>query len=214
MTVNFDKTEVMIFNARGLTLNSDPDHQFYAGDQLLKVVSEYSYLGIKLTPSGAASHGATELFLKSRRSWFSISNLIYKHKRMSTEKAFQIFDQLVTSIGLYNCETWLPMIMPKKSFRDETSTLLFWENFQLETLNQKISRMVLGVHKKTSRLGTLGELGRFPMLVKALCHLIKYQAQISSKPSNTLVGGMVAEIKANPWPTNMVGEGGESQGKS
>ena len=83
LSVNFEKSQVMIFNARGVQLDKHPDHQFHAGDQVLQVVPEYTYLGIKLTPSGVASHGATELFLKSRRSWFSISNLIYRHKRMS-----------------------------------------------------------------------------------------------------------------------------------
>jgi hypothetical protein len=94
----------MIFNARGVQLDKHPDHQFHAGDQVLQVVPEYTYLGIKLTPSGVASHGAAELVQKSRRSWLSISNLIYSHKRMSTDRAFQIFEQLVTSIGLYNCD--------------------------------------------------------------------------------------------------------------
>ena len=86
------------------------------------------------------------------------------------------------------------MIMTKKSFNNANSTLSFWESFQLETLNQKICRMVLGVHKKSSRLGTLGELGRFPLFVKALCNMLKYQAQIS------LIGKMVNEIKTNPSP--------------
>ena len=105
LSVNYDKTQVMVFNSRGILLDKDPDHKFYAGGQALKVVAEYTYLGIKLTPSGAASGGADELFLKSRRSWFSISNLIYRHKRMKTDKALQIFDQLVSSIGLYSCES-------------------------------------------------------------------------------------------------------------
>ena len=46
----------MIFNARGVLLNKDPEHLFLAGGQTLKIVSEYTYLGVKLTPSGAASH--------------------------------------------------------------------------------------------------------------------------------------------------------------
>ena len=142
------------------------------------MVNEYTYLGMKFTPSGAASHGATELFLKSKRSWFSISNLIFKHKRMATDKAFQIFDQLVSSIGLYSCEYWLPLIMSKKSFSGCDSILSFWETFKLETLNQKISRMVLSVHKKSSRLATLGELGRFHIFIKGLCHVLKYHAQL------------------------------------
>ena len=89
-----------------LVISGDSKHFFNK-----KVVNEYTNLGVKLTPSGSASHGASELFLKSKRSWFSLSNRIYRHKRMSTEKAFQIFDQLVSSIGLYTCESWLPLIM-------------------------------------------------------------------------------------------------------
>ena len=115
LSINYDKTQVMIFNACGVLLDRQPEHAFHVDGQQLKVVAEYTYLGFKLVPSGTASFGAEELFCKARRSWFSISNLIYKHKRLSTDKAFQIFDQLVTSIGLYNCETWLPLILSIKS---------------------------------------------------------------------------------------------------
>ena len=58
LSVNFDKTQVMIFNPRGVLLDKHPDHKFCAGGQKLKIVSEYTYLGVKLTPSGAASHSA------------------------------------------------------------------------------------------------------------------------------------------------------------
>ena len=119
---------------------------------------------------------------------------------MSTDRAFSIFDQLVTSIGLYNCESWLPLIMTKKSFTNSECLLGFWEDFQLETLNQKICRMVLGVHKKSSRLGTIGELGRFPLFVKALCHLLKYQAQIIKSESGTLINNVVRENETGPNP--------------
>ena len=91
---------------------------FFVNGKKMKIVKEYTYLGFKLTPSGCASHGSTELFDKARRSWYSISNMIYQHKKMQTDKAFQIFDQLVSSIGLYNCEFWLPLTIPKKSFLD------------------------------------------------------------------------------------------------
>ena len=93
LDVNFDKSQIMIFNSRGLLLNNHSDHVFQANGHTLKVVKEYTYLGFKFTPSGCASHGAEELFNKSRRSWFSISNMIYKYKRLKTDKAFQIFDQ-------------------------------------------------------------------------------------------------------------------------
>ena len=115
---------------------------------------------------------------------------------MSTEKAFQIFDQLVSSIGLYNCESWLSLVMTKKSFDNCDSIMSYWETFKLETLNQKISRMVLGVQKKSSRIATLGELGRFPLFVKGLSHVLKYYANICKSEGNgSLIGHTKREMK-------------------
>ena len=142
LAVNYDKSQVLIFNQHGILLNQHADHVFQADGQQLKVVFEYTYLGFKLVPSGVDSHGSDELFHKARRSWFSISNLIYKHKRLATDKAFQIFDQLVTSIGLYNCESWLPLVMTKKSLTGEDNIFSFWDKLKLETLNQKIGCLV------------------------------------------------------------------------
>ena len=74
------------------------------------------------------------------------------------------------------------------------------KKFKLETLNQEICRMILGVHKKSSRLGVLGELGRYPLFVKAICHALKYQAQICKSKSSSIIGRMVSEIKNKPTP--------------
>ena len=198
LDVNFDKSQIMIFNPRGSLLNNHSDHIFQANGHKLKVVKEYTYLGFKFTPSGCASHGAEELFNKSRRSWFSISNMIYKYKRLKTDKAFQIFDQLVTSIGLFNCEYWLPLIISKKCFSNEEGLFSFWETFKLETINQKISRMVLSVHKKSSRLAVLGELGRFPLLIKGICHALKYRASLLKIGTNCLISKAVVEMQSTP----------------
>ena len=125
---------------------------------------------------------------------------------MDTDNALQIFDQLVTSIGLYNCESWLPLIMTKKSFNEENNVFSFWDTFKLETLNQKICRMILGVHKKSSRLGVIGELGRFPVFVKGLCHVLKYQAHlIQTLDNKSIISKAVnemnsnSELKLNTW---------------
>ena len=113
---------------------------------------------------------------------------------MKTYTALQIFDQLVTSIGLYSCESWLPLIMTKKSLKEDNSIFSFWESFKLENLNQQICRMILGVHKKSSRLG---ELGRYPMFIKGLCHVLKYQANLLQSIGNgSIVSQAVTEIKS------------------
>ena len=115
---------------------------------------------------------------------------------MSTDKALHIFDQLVSSIGLYNFESWLPLVMTNKSLNDQNSVLSLWESFQLETLNQNICRMKVGVHNKSIRLATLGELGRFPLFIKGVCHALKYQAHLCKIEGNaTFVGNCVKHMK-------------------
>ena len=77
----------------------------------------------------------------------------------------------------------------------------FWDSFKLETINQKICRIILGVHKKSSRLGVLGELGRFPLLIKGLCHVLKYQAHLLQKVGNgSIISKAVEEMKSNANP--------------
>ena len=91
--------------------------------------------------------------------------------------------------------------MTKKSFSEDNNLFSFWENFKLETLNQKICRMLLSVHKKSSRLAVLGELGRFPLLIKGLCHVLKYQAKLLQTVDNgSIVSNAVIEMKSNSNP--------------
>ena len=67
----------------------------------LEVSDSYQYLGLKLRPSGSITAAAEELSAKARRAWFSISSVIYKDKRMPVDRAFQLFDSLVSPVALY-----------------------------------------------------------------------------------------------------------------
>ena len=131
---------------------------------------------------------------KARRAWFSISSIIYKDKRISVERAFQLFDSLVSPVALYGCEVWYPAILPKKSFQGTYSLLYSWENFQSEKLNQSCARILLSVHRKASRLAVLGDLGRHPMAVRAIAHCLNYRLCLASKPGNSLLGRVMTEM--------------------
>ena len=89
-----------------------------------------------------------DLNSKAGRSWFAISNVIYKHNRMEVSQACNIFDSLVTPVALYNCELYLPYIILKKSFDNSENLLRSWEKFSVETINQKFCRILLSVQKK------------------------------------------------------------------
>ena len=64
-----------------------------------------------------------------------------------------------------------------------------------ETINQKLCRLLLSCHKKSSRLAMIGELGRYPLLVRSLVQTIKYKWSIMRRSNdNSLVSEAVSEM--------------------
>ena len=114
---------------------------------------------------------------------------------MSVTRAFQLFDSLVSPVALYGCEFWLPHVLTNKSFSGQANLLASWESLKCETINQQCSRMLLSVHKKASRLAVLGDLGRYPLAVKAMAQTLNYKLSLASKPANTPIGLAVAEMR-------------------
>ena len=195
LQMNTKKTKVIVFNSRGLKLTNN---NFWVGGNQIEIVDSYQYLGIKFKPSGSFKFAVGELFDKANRAWFAISNVLYQHKKLAVKKALQLFDSLIKPIFLYAAEFWLPFIIPKKGLANTNSLLRFWENFQPEMLNQKLCRMLLGVHKKCTRLAVLGELGRYPVLVPALKLCFKYQHSVDSLAGDTLISRAMSDMKSNP----------------
>ena len=116
---------------------------------------------------------------------------------MPVQRALSMFDTIVSPVALYGSEVWAPLVLPVKSFRDIDSVLRAWENFKPEILNQKVCRMLLGVHRKAARYAVLGELGRFPLLFRALSHTLKYEWHVSNKtPLSSLVSQALTEMRA------------------
>ena len=113
---------------------------------------------------------------------------------MPVRRAFHLFDSLVTPVALYGCEFWFPHILTKSSLGEETKLLSSWEKFKAETLNQQCCRVLLSVHRKASRLAVLGDLGRYPLAIKAMALTLNYRLCLASKPSNSLVGLAMSEM--------------------
>ena len=110
----------MIFNTAGRICKN---WVFLAGGSQIDIVDNYQYLGLKLKPSGSMQLATDELFTKANRAWFSISNVLYQHKKLAVHKALQLFDSLIRPIFLYAAEFWLPFIIPKKGFQNKTNIL-------------------------------------------------------------------------------------------
>ena len=191
LQLNSKKTKVLIFNKSGKVLKNC---KFYLDGVPIEVAESYQYLGVKLRPSGSFTEASLELCAKARKAWFSLSKIIYKDKRIPVNRAFQLFDSLVSPIALYGSELWFPYILPKKSFLGKTNLLTSWESFKCENLNQMCSRILLSVHRKASRLAVLGDLGRYPLAVRSMAQCLNYRQCLASKPANSLLGRVVSEM--------------------
>ena len=97
LKINIKKTKVMIFNKRGIRL--DKKFSFTVNNSKLEITNEYQYLGLKLRPSGSMNFAVQELLEKASRAWFSISNILFKNKRMKVDQALGVFDSLVTPVA-------------------------------------------------------------------------------------------------------------------
>ena len=135
---------------------------------------------------------------KASRAWFAISNVLYKHKRLPVDRAFQLFDSLIRPIALFSCEFWLPIILTKKNFISKEDLLNAWAHLKLEVLNQKLCRLLLSVHKRCSRLATLGELGRYPSIIPALKNCLKYEWALQNNDTGSLIDKAVKEMASKP----------------
>ena len=115
---------------------------------------------------------------------------------MPVQQTYELFDSLVSPVALYASEIWLPCIMPKKCFDSEQNLLQFLEMLKCETIHQRMCRMLLSVHSKSSRLAVLGDLGRHPMLVRGLQSCLSYRHSLASKPGSSLASLAIAEMTA------------------
>ena len=115
---------------------------------------------------------------------------------MKVDNSFDLFDMTVTPVALYAVEHWGVLSLPAASFQSKEAILKTWETFQPETVNQKVCRLLLSCHRKSSRLVMLGELGRYPLLIKSLVQTIKYKWSLlnSNHGCNTLVSEALSEM--------------------
>ena len=114
-----------------------------------------------------------------------------------------MFDTIVSPVALYASELWAPLNIPQKCFTSTDSLLSAWESFKPELLNQKVCRLLLGVNRKATRLAVLGEMGRFPLLIKAISHAIKYEWHITNQSDrDSLIYQATEEMKCMPEVKN------------
>ena len=165
LSVNIDKTKVMIFNKSGRLLSN---YSFKFDTHDIQLCQEYSYLGIVFTPSGSFTKAIKLLYEKASKAFFKIRTHLYDSSASCGSK---LFFSLIRPILCYGCEVWSPYLL--KGLNND-NFIKICDKINSETLHVKLCKLILGVHRKASNNAVRGELGSYPLLLFMLSLSLKY----------------------------------------
>ena len=183
LTVNIDKTQVIIFNKGGKLLKNNV---FLFNNIPLQNVQEYKYLGIMFRASGTFSKAVDVLRKKALKVIFMIKRNFqgdYAYPKL----LLKLFDSCVRPILLYGSELWGTYVLNigrKLNSNSNISNILekSFEDFSPENIHTRFCKYVLGVSKYASNIASRAELGRFPITIFVLIQSIKYWLYLYDKP--------------------------------
>ena len=187
LTLNKDKTKCLIFNKTGRLIRKP----FYYRDTILEIVKSYKYLGFTITPSGEINTGLKDLRDRALKAWYKVRNILGSQFRKHISNIDSIFRCLVQPILLYCSDFWGCLKPPK--------------NNPIESLFNTINKQILGVHKKTTNIGVLLELGKTPIQLLAIKLAIKNWERIKESFGNDLLCSSYQDAKMHSlkWVTSI-----------
>ena len=113
LSVNINKTAVMVFNRSGRLLKESKNFNY--GDRQLTSVREYTYLGITFTLSGSLKTAQARLRQKGLRSYFSLKSML-DLRNLRKSMVFKLYDALIVPVLSYGSQIWLPSTEFMKHF--------------------------------------------------------------------------------------------------
>ncbi len=125
LTVNLQKTRVMMFQKR--SRSQGPTHTFTLAHRTIETTKTYTYLGLKITPTGNFTLAVNELKEKAQRAFYAIKRSIKID--IPIQIWLKLFKAVIEPIALYGSEVWGPSIkfdfLNWKKTPDRNSTFRF-----------------------------------------------------------------------------------------
>ena len=153
LTVNSDKTKVMVFRKGGRLSNNE---QWFYNGVTLEIVNQFNYLGLVFTSGGSFMQATKTLSGKALRAMCSLLS-ITRNMEVPLNIMLNLFDSFVCSILSYASEIWG-----------------FMNAERIERVQRKFCKWMLNVKQSTNNLAIVSELGRFPMCIERKIRIVKY----------------------------------------
>ena len=169
LKINTDKTKIMIFNKTGRLIR----RAFHINDTRIENARTYKYLGFVLTPSGEINSGLHDLRDRGLKAFMKLKKNLGTAFDQDIMTTLTLIDAMIKPILLFNSDFWGCMKLPK--------------NNPIENLHMLMCKQLLGVHKSTTNIGVLLELGRIPLEIHAIKLAVKNWERIKKSQANGLV---------------------------
>jgi hypothetical protein len=170
LTVNTSKTKILIFNKAGRLIK----HSFRYGNENIECVLNCKYLGIWFSSSGSYSYAQNELYKKSLKAFSKLKkDLLSLNPNIRT--SMHVFDHTIKPILLYGSDIW-GMFNPftMKCKKETPSFDNIYSGSLCEKIHLKFCQFILDVHKRTTNIVVLSELGRFPLYFNIIKCMLLY----------------------------------------
>ena len=172
LKISAKKTKIIVFNKAGKIISV----KIRMDDIIIQSCSEYTYLGTIFTQGNSFKRAQIELYKKACHAFFGFLSAFNVQAGAQVSTVRKLFDSLVCPILLlYNSEIWGAFMKPKQlrneeSFKDN----LFSDNLKHESLQLKMAKISLGVHKKASNMAVRGDIGMYPLNIEIYVRIVKY----------------------------------------
>ena len=181
LTVNLDKTKVMIFNNCGKSLNN---YSLEYGVNILNNVKSYKYLGMTLNPYGNLSLAREELKKVGLKALYKLRKEMGDNFKENIMLTIKLFDALISPILLYGSEIW----------GVDCNDLI--EKDPAELVQIKFLKWLLGVNKYWSNNACRAETGRFPMKIEAQYRNFKFWLTLTKHLKHKLSQAVYNDVKS------------------
>ncbi|NRB82033.1 MAG: reverse transcriptase family protein, partial [Saccharospirillaceae bacterium] len=207
--INFDKTKVMIF---GDIKRDKPRPSFILDNKILAYTESYCYLGIILHESGKDKYALENLTNKARRAFYSLKRTVNRTK-LSFQALTTLFDSLIKPIALYGAPICTPSLSILKNIassinHDPPALDKFCSKLakiKYENLHLSFLKWAMGIHRKSSNIGTWGDSGRYPLIYQGIKLTLNYLKRLDDMGEGSFVyAALQDQKKLNlPWYKNI-----------
>ena len=204
LSINVDKTKVLIFNKAGRVINN---HRFVISGNVISCTNSYKYLGILFSASGTFTPAKKQLYDKAVKALYSLKrNILSLNPSIYT--SLHIFDHTIKPILLYSSEIWTCSLSKKATIHDFFDFSKISKTFHSEKLHIHFCKYILGVHKKSSNFAVASELARYPIQVNILLSALSYWHRLETTSSELLTDAFACSKELhnagfNSWFTSI-----------